>query len=623
MTEQSITSTKQDTPIMTISMQWIVYGVVFIFVVLTRLLRLGDVPLTHAEVQHVLAAWPVVFRDVALALPSTSVLHQLGQIISFSLFGGTEIAARIPMALWGIGLVMSPLLFSDILGRSRTLITVFLLMVSPIVMGGSRLGDPIIITLVMMMLALWALKQYIQQAQMRWGVAAIVLFVVMALMTSTRGHIFLILHIAAFGLAAQLFALRDTDDAVDFGQFLRGLPWVYGISFSAFVVLIISTLFMLYPMGLNGVSYGFEVGLRGWFSSTDGNPAFSAFLSSLIYESPLWLLAIVGINMTLRNRKASFVDVFFVAWFVIAFIFSLVYANTMLSDAAWLTLPLIGLSSGVIDRLFQDYIPDWQSDTYPAPSWAIWVITAVAAFLLSLVLIHFGIFARALQALTVESGSLTGFGSVVPSLLILVVLILLLLFVSFTTATLYGAKITLNGIAIGFVFVMASALMGSSWQITWSRADNPAELWHVQAASSEDTLLLRSTLIELSKRETGGFYELPVVIVRGQQTLDELAMLTWIVRDFHNITWVSNVNEARAQTIIIAPPTAEPPEFGGNYVGQSFLISQSWDISRLALQDVSAWLYQRNTQIAPETKQSVILWLRQDIYNGVDFQAIP
>ncbi|MEL6268709.1 MAG: hypothetical protein AAFR22_02780, partial [Chloroflexota bacterium] len=81
--------------------------------------------------------------------------------------------------------------------------------------------------------------------------------------------------------------------------------------------------------------------------------------------------------------------------------------------------------------------------------------------------------------------------------------------------------------------------------------------------------------------------------------------------------FVEDVSLARSEPVVITPVYAEDPDLGGNYVGQTVIVSRDWDASTLSLQGFGAWWYQRNTRVPPQVAQEAVLWLRQDIYDGV------
>jgi len=75
--------------------------------------------------------------------------------------------------------------------------------------------------------------------------------------------------------------------------------------------------------------------------------------------------------------------------------------------------------------------------------------------------------------------------------------------------------------------------------------------------------------------------------------------------------------------VILAPPAAEPPDLGGSYLGETFILQRDWNPNTLNFWQVGAWWFQRKTRVPGQPLQEVVLWVRQDVYNGVPFPGLP
>src|SRR4051812_20373100 len=106
----------------------IVYLAVVVISLVLRVAQLDVVPLSTHEARQALAAWRVVYPEAAgtpivAESPLLFALHSL----MFSVLGPNEFSARIMTVLASVLLILSPLLFSRLLGKTRTLIFVLLL----------------------------------------------------------------------------------------------------------------------------------------------------------------------------------------------------------------------------------------------------------------------------------------------------------------------------------------------------------------------------------------------------------------------------------------------------------------------------------------------------------------
>ena len=106
---------------LTIRLEWVAYAAMILLATILRVAELDTVALTTREATEALAAWRAVYPLAGLPAPisQSPVLFALHSL-SVTLFGGAESMLRIWTALAGVFLVVSPLLFRDILGRTRT-----------------------------------------------------------------------------------------------------------------------------------------------------------------------------------------------------------------------------------------------------------------------------------------------------------------------------------------------------------------------------------------------------------------------------------------------------------------------------------------------------------------------
>ncbi|MCA9906628.1 MAG: hypothetical protein KC547_22390, partial [Anaerolineae bacterium] len=89
---------------------------------------------------------------------------------------------------------------------------------------------------------------------------------------------------------------------------------------------------------------------------------------------------------------------------------------------------------------------------------------------------------------------------------------------------------------------------------------------------------------------------------------------------FNNALLAGDVASVRGEPVILIPAQpidAPDPELGGAYVGQEFLVAQAWDTHLLLTNEIPAWWTERfaNNQASVNTRY--VLWVRQDIYDGV------
>ena len=94
-------------------------------------------------------------------------------------------------------------------------------------------------------------------------------------------------------------------------------------------------------------------------------------------------------------------------------------------------------------------------------------------------------------------------------------------------------------------------------------------------------------------------------------------VVAWLLRDFPKTTFITDPTAAKGQGIVLLPSSFAKPDLGGAYVGHTVAITNGWDFSSITIFNFPAWWLQRRTLTGDLATDSITLWLRQDIYNGV------
>ena len=147
MNESSDTPQEQATDILSrpllasVNLDWekTIYLIFIILAIITRFWGLGDRVMSHDESLHTQFSYQ--FFD-GQGYQHTPLMHGpfLFHItsISYWLFGDSDFAARIPVAIFGIILVVLPYFLRNWLGRIGALFTSFIFLISPFVTYYSR-----------------------------------------------------------------------------------------------------------------------------------------------------------------------------------------------------------------------------------------------------------------------------------------------------------------------------------------------------------------------------------------------------------------------------------------------------------------------------------------------------
>jgi hypothetical protein len=380
-------------------------------------------------------------------------------------------------------------------------------------------------------------------------------------------------------------------------------------------------------------------GLSGILVSQPDTSRAFPLLISMFYEPVLWLFGVISILIFLRRGEWTFVERFLLAWLALAIVFSLLYAGSSAQHALWLTLPLSALSMYAMISLFsddRDAIVWIGSDIADGDQRARYVrvgrlvVGLCMLALLFMLGMHLRIIGGAFLNISTppDGNPLTAistlFDRVMAGQFVLVrisvvwlMITALFIFIGyFLGGSLWGNQTTLQGGALGLLVFGLVVGLGNGWRVSAAEANNPTELWHTQATST-DVFLLRQTLLDIADRQTGGFTEIPIVAQAPED-----GVIAWVLRDFENARFISfsQMTDVGGEGIVILPSAGDTPALGGGYLGQNFLISQTWSPAWMQGMDFLTWWTQRRVRDGSTTSQVSVLWLRQDVFNGLPLQ---
>ncbi|MBL8131255.1 MAG: hypothetical protein JNL42_05320 [Anaerolineae bacterium] len=604
----------------TFRVEWLAYVLLALIALALRLAELDQLPLGGVEAREALAAWRALTPNPgAPVYAAQSQIIFLAQTVGFALFGASEFSARLLTALAGGALVLTPLLFRGWLGAGRAFALALLLAASPVLLVASRESDGLVWAALFAAGALWGalrwnrLRLAGEEAPLRAALAASCAAALVFLTGSPGLVLALMLALALTGALLWERMDQQSDESADDPTLPRALEAVLALPRGSFVltalavVLAGGTSFLLYPAGLSAVGNTFA-GLGLLLTPVEAPPTvFHALVVAFFYEPHLWVLAAVAAIMALRSRP-TLIDRLFLLLALLGAAAGIIFDGAPGSAALWLTLPLAGLASHLLADSFAE---DSDGMYLPAPGWsrgvvAIGLIGALAVFTLAAQEM-----ARAL--IGSADGAISSVTLPSDAIVLLFVSTMFIVIGFFLFASLWGARTTWQGVVIGAAMFFGVTSLGSGWSLSVSRAAQAAQVWDA-AATSGDSLLLRATLLDLSEREARGFTGLPIHALAESDGL-----VAWVLRDFPQTTFIREAQDAVQQGVIIAP-AALTPELGAQYVGQDFLMQRFWTSSALRLVDFPAFWTQANagSSAAVGFEERIVLWLRQDIYDGAD-----
>lgn len=190
------------------------YIVILILAVLTRFWNLGDRAMSHDESLHTYYSWELYRGN---GFNHTPLMHGPLRFhlsaLSYALFGVDDFTARIPPAIFGVLLVMSPILLRRWLGKRGALVTSILLLISPMLLYHARYirDEPFMVLYAVLML--WAILSYYHDRKAKWLYA---LAALAALMYVTMEAAFI--YIAVFGVFVVAAAMFEVAREAGWGR---------------------------------------------------------------------------------------------------------------------------------------------------------------------------------------------------------------------------------------------------------------------------------------------------------------------------------------------------------------------------------------------------------------------
>ncbi len=629
--------------------EWLAYLALALVSLVIRVAALGSVPLNDYEAQQSLHAWHTVEDDApGDYLTSQNPLTYSFQVLTFSTLGASAFSARIAVALAGVALSLCPLLFRENLGATRVFIWSLLLTVLTVPVAAARTADGTTFMMLFTVLAIWMIRRFWYSRELPHAMAAIAFITFMLALSGPSGIPLFVILLVSGWLAVWRTALSAPqrmdlpgDDILQLSlKRLQDFPYTRVAFVPLSIVFLVGTMFMLNPAGLQSVAESVNASLTGFSQGRDADGVRLGIIALLTYEPLLIVFALGGAWLIWKHGAVSYIDRFAAAWALVATSGLFLYPGARPVDAMWVVLPLsllasYGITQLMINRrmvvLWADQNGDDSDEGHELYTthywWVKWAISLGVLLLLLTTAVQFLQVGRSLldvpadtsasqllERLSVASYTrlAQGLGLLVMTTAVAVVLYLL-------AANTWGSGTCLQGIGIGFFWFMILSGLGGAWQIAVADASNPAAYWH-PGAISKDSRLLRKTLFELAERDAKGFPVVEIVIVRDTDgVVDDKGLMGWLARDFPNARFVKSAAIAAGQPIIIMAQGEEAfVDLKGNYVGQKFLLRRWSSIVQLDLWQLPSWWSQRRLRRDNTVGQeSVILWLRQDVYDNV------
>ncbi|GIW10638.1 MAG: hypothetical protein KatS3mg061_1695 [Dehalococcoidia bacterium] len=333
-------------PVLTLSGEALLYGLALLVAAALRLALAGRDPLAPSETATALAALDLV---AGRSQPGGTPLAEVLSAFVFFIAGGSDLAARLPAVLAGVGTVAVLPLFRPLLGRRAALLAAFLLAVSPFALGISRRLDSESFALFGALLVTLGVFRFLAEGRLGWLVLAIV--TLGPLLATGPGALTFVLALATAGAAARLAGLQLFSVRALWQQ--RESQAALGWAALAALLLYLTCASRVF---LDGRGLALPA-LRAWVEAFSGGGSLVLPLVALLSYEPLALVfGVAGAVRLLRSSPGGeprqlLCLGFLAVWSAVALGVALLGGQRLVGPLASVTLPLTLLTATVLADL--------------------------------------------------------------------------------------------------------------------------------------------------------------------------------------------------------------------------------------------------------------------------------
>lgn len=572
-------------PLAWLTLEVLLYGLIFALAVALRFWRLGEYPLNSVEAQHALAGL-ALYRGQPIEAGSGSPLLLTLNALSFLLFSDSDITARLGPALLGSGLVLLPLLLRRQLGQRTTLLATTLLAISPTAIFLSRTLNGEIATALGAMLLLAGGFNWLADGRTRWLYAiagGLALLLTSGPLAISVLIVFAVVLLARWKAFKELWLQRWTQAEIDETTASPKTAVQQAAIFFAVALLLLATAGTLNLSGFGETT----ALLTNWLSRFSFAPhpdaGFNAVFLLTITEPFLLAAGVVGLAYAFLSRDLLRQSI--AIWFLGAILLDLVMAGRPTGAVLLSLLPLALLAGLALAHL-------WESLTEQG-NWSNEGIIAVAGLII-LIFGYIGLTGWIERPCGAED-TLCNYAWLqsVAALSLFVVIVVFFWFLN-------GAEVALRGLALTLVVVGLIATISIGWRLNYGplmwQAFQP--LAGVPPATELETL--GDTLTRESLIRSGDNDMLDIALV----DVSDPALL-WQLRHFKQLR--SALDAAGASAIITPVNELGETNLGEAYLGQDFALQAVWSPVGLGSKDLLYWLIYRQLPLTPGGER-VVLW---------------
>lgn len=264
--------------------------------------------------------------------------------VFFYFFDASDFLMRFWPAFFGTLIALFPLLLRSQLGRTASVLMALGLAVDPGLIVQSRSGSSEILSLVFF---LFALGFFLKGSEIFSAILTAISII--SGYGVWHGVLIGLVFFVAVVIAWEWRKRRDT-------SFVPAIKWPFEWSWKRYLISfgatssLLSTVFLFVPEGINGIFSGHLAYLSGWFQAF--NPSFPRIAGFLaFYETLPLLLGLIAVVIWVIRRDS--IDSVILTIVILSLLALFLYPGRDLSFVNWMIVPLLGLIAKKISEEYQ------------------------------------------------------------------------------------------------------------------------------------------------------------------------------------------------------------------------------------------------------------------------------
>ena len=564
------------------------FGLYVLLVAVGALLRfyaLGSQPLDEKEARLAFDAWRF-YTGGAASIRGHSPLLFHGNVLLYGLFGASDGVARLLPALAGSAIVGLPYLLRSQLGRRGALVSAAILAFSPSFVFFSRQLQGDVIVAACGLLVLGGVFGYVE-----WRTPAYLYLLAGALALSivAGGSSYgMLLALGGFLLGVWLYLRSRGQEGLPLWPGVgpvhsppptaSGQVWLNVGGIFVAVVLLFSTGLLVNLQGLQAALDLLPAWL-GQFRPVVEGETWNYYLSLLVvYELPALVFGVAGAWYLVRRDVFS---TLLVCWSGVSLVLYSLMGAKPPSGVLQVLLPLTLLAGKSIGELLTK-IRGGERRLWDG------LVLLVSIPAVAYIVLQLGAFANPQDP-----------GNPRYLILALMSLFFLVCVTLVSGAMSLDVRGTLRTGGLVLLLILSSLMLQATWRLNYHRPGSPLEPLE-RTPTSPDVRNLVKAVEDFSNQRERERHSIDVTVAGVED-----ALLSWYLRDFADVTFVSDASSSPSPVVIAPLGEALPlPE----YRGARFRLQSSWQAERLAAHSLVGWYLYREA-LSPPVYRDLVMWV--------------